>query len=76
MYATDKTINIDDTNYSEITSGLNETWIADWVYLATDSSIIVNDLDKKKVKGLKLPKVVIDKIYYKNAERIYNIRKQ
>ena len=76
MYATDKTINSDETNYSEITSGLHETWIADWVYLATDSSIIVNDLDKKEVKGLKLPKEVLDKIYYKNAERIYNIRKQ
>ena len=75
MYATDKFFKSDDTNYSEITSKLRETWIADWVYLATDSSIIVNDLDKKEVKGLKLPKEVIDKIYCKNAERIYKIRK-
>jgi predicted TIM-barrel fold metal-dependent hydrolase len=76
MYATDRIVNSDDTNYSEITSGLHKTWIADWVYLATDSSIIVNDLGKKKVQGLKLPEDVIDKIYYKNAERFYNISKQ
>lgn len=69
MYGTDMSVNEGDTNYSEITSELRTTWMNQWVYLATDSTIIVKDLDRKQVKGLKLPREVIDKIYYKNAER-------
>lgn len=76
MYATDKTIGRDDTNYSEIINGLRATWLNDWIYLATDSSVIVNELGQKEVKGLKLPREVIDKIYYKNAEHFYHIGKQ
>jgi predicted TIM-barrel fold metal-dependent hydrolase len=75
MYATDKTIGRDDINYSEIIKGLRATWVNDWIYLATDSSVIVNELGQKEVKGLKLSCEVIDKIYFKNAERFYNIRK-
>lgn len=76
MYGTDGGINEQDTNYSGITAGLRQGWINDWIYLATDSTVIVKDLDQKVVKGLKLPTEVIDKIYCKNAERFYNIDKQ
>jgi hypothetical protein len=71
MYATDITINAMDTNFTEITAKLHQLWLDHWIYLATDSTIAVNDLDNKKVKGLKLPSEVIDKIYYKNAARFF-----
>ncbi len=43
-------------------------WLNDWIYLATDSTI-------NNCKGLKLPSSVIDKIYYQNALRAYNLPK-
>jgi predicted TIM-barrel fold metal-dependent hydrolase len=49
-----------DDLFSEIRNG----WFNDWLYLATDS--IVNN-----TKGLHLPKKVIDKIYFENAERYF-----
>lgn len=71
-YATDVTISRQDTNYTMITAGLHQLWLDHWIYLATDSTVTVNDLDQKKIKGLKLPKEAIDKIYYKNAVRWFN----
>lgn len=76
MYGIDVTINERDTDYVGITTRLHQVWVDDWIYLATDSTIIVKDLDQKEVKGLKLPREVIDKIYNKNAERFYNIGKK
>jgi predicted TIM-barrel fold metal-dependent hydrolase len=76
LYATDVTINEDDTNFPAIIAGLRKKWMDHWIYLATDSTIIVSDLDNKEVKGLRLPCEVIDKIYFKNAERFFTIGKQ
>lgn len=76
LYGTDLSVGEGDSNYSKITSGLHSTWLNQWVYLATDSTIIVNDLGKKEVKGLKLPCEVIDKIYFKNAERFFKTGKK
>ena len=41
-----------------------------WRYFNTEESFQVSDL-KKPVKGLGLPKVVVDKLYHLNAERSY-----
>lgn len=72
LYATDVTISHRDTNYIAVTNHLRHLWMDHWTYLATDGSVIVNELDKKEVKGLNLPAEVIDKIYFKNAERFFN----
>jgi len=45
-------------------------WRSDWRYLAT-SDVQYIDAIKAKVKGLALPKAVIDKIYYSNAHRVF-----
>jgi predicted TIM-barrel fold metal-dependent hydrolase len=45
-------------------------WRSDWLYLAT-SEVQNIDAIKAKVKGLALPKAVIDKIYYSNAHRVF-----
>jgi predicted TIM-barrel fold metal-dependent hydrolase len=45
-------------------------WRSDWRYLAT-SDVQYIDAIKANVKGLALPKAVIDKIYYSNAHRVF-----
>jgi hypothetical protein len=47
-------------------------WRSDWVYLAT-SEVQPIDAIKAEVKGLALPKPVIDKIYYANARRVFGL---
>ena len=46
-------------------------WRSDWRYLAT-SDVQYIDAIKARVKGLALPKAVIDKIYYSNAHRVFS----
>jgi predicted TIM-barrel fold metal-dependent hydrolase len=66
IYGTDDEVHdIDNTDTSKILDNLGKGWLSQWIYLATDSVM--------GVKGLKLPKVVIDKIYYKNAIRNFHL---
>jgi predicted TIM-barrel fold metal-dependent hydrolase len=51
---------------------LEETWLNDWEYFTTDQMFTQND-KVKQYQGLNLPKGVLEKIYHKNAERIYSI---
>lgn len=55
---------------SEFESGVDRGWRSDWRYLATPLTQHVDDL-KADVRGLQLPRSVIDKLYYRNAQRIY-----
>ena len=45
-------------------------WISDWNFLTTDKTMASWKVDGE-FKGLKLPKKVIEKIYSKNAERVF-----
>ncbi len=66
LYATDMSINdLNPTDFNRKTESLYNYWMNDWMYLATDTTI-------NEVKGLRLPKSVIDKIYYKNAEFLFH----
>ncbi len=51
----------------------DEFWRSDWLYLATSEAQHV-DAIKADVKGLGLPKPVIDKIYYLNARRVFDLK--
>jgi len=75
MYGTDVTLHSDDTACVAVKEGLLRRWKEQWLFLATDSVIPVKDLGGKEVKGLQLPREVIDKIYCKNAERFFGINK-
>ena len=46
------------------------TWRSDWKYLATNAAQHIDTL-AADVAGLELPKSVIDKIYYANAQRVF-----
>lgn len=71
MYGTDAGVDPGDTNFESKTKSLHRGWLADWIYLATDSLVTVRDLGDAGVKGIKLPAEVIDKIYFKNAEHFF-----
>ncbi|MFN8255853.1 MAG: amidohydrolase family protein [Bacteroidales bacterium] len=64
-YATDSEVYDEPgLNPQTKTENLLRGWKAQWIYLTTDS-IVDNTM------GLKLPKEVIDKIYFKNASRYF-----
>ena len=50
-------------------------WRSDWIYLATAGRQHIGAI-KSDVKGLALPRAVIDKIYYANAQRVFRIPAQ
>lgn len=54
-------------------ASLHKHWSEDWAYLTTDLNMTVDEVDGD-FKGLRLPKEVIDKIYYANAIKWFNIR--
>jgi predicted TIM-barrel fold metal-dependent hydrolase len=64
LYGTDFEVHDEPGLDSEKVKGnLEKGWLDQWIYLATDSTL--------EVKGLKLPKEVIDKICFKNAEKYF-----
>ena len=65
IYGTDSEVHDIEGKDPELTmANLERGWKAHWVYLATDSVT--------GTKGLRLPRPVIDKIYYSNAARYFN----
>lgn len=51
----------------------HETWYDDWKYFTTDEEM-TSDKFGGSFKGLKLPKEVVDKIYYGNAVRWFKLK--
>ena len=74
LYGTDLTLNPGElANYpdaAEFKRSAHDVWTRDWRYLATNESQRV-EIIKADVKGLALPRRVIDKIYYANAKRAF-----
>jgi hypothetical protein len=50
-------------------------WRSDWIYLATAGRQHIGAI-KSDVKGLALPRAVIDKIYFANARRVFRVPEQ
>ena len=69
LYGTDFQ-QLDDSNPEVLRKIMNERWLLDWKYLNTDEIFKVPELEEP-IKGLALPKIVVDKIYRLNAERIF-----
>ena len=71
MYGTDsgyrEEFNDESTILKEV---LHRTWTTDWKFFTTDESVDLWGIEGQ-VKGLKLPREIIDKIYFKNAEALY-----
>lgn len=74
LYATDLTQSADAAP-AEIAQEAARVWRADWKYLATGETQHVEDL-RRDVRGLSLPREVIDKIYYRNAQAAFGLTQQ
>jgi hypothetical protein len=74
LYGTDLTLNpaelAESGGAAEFKRSAHDVWTRDWRYLATDESQRV-EIIKADVRGLALPRGVIDKIYYGNAARAF-----
>ena len=71
LYGTDVTIDPKDTDHTALSRMLTERWKSHWIYLATDSVLHIKNLSGD-VKGLHLPKTVMDKIFNTNADRFFS----
>ncbi len=69
MYGTDLAA-LEKDNADSVRKYAHETWTKDWRYFTTADSLESPHVNKR-YKGLKLPKTVIDKIFFKNAEKWY-----
>ncbi|MCG3154279.1 MAG: hypothetical protein DKINENOH_00873 [bacterium] len=69
LYATDMT-QAPEAKPDEFKKEIHAKWLADWKYLNTDSTMTVPELDQP-FQGVALPKSVVEKIYHRNAERIF-----
>ena len=49
---------------------IRERWLRDWRYFTTSDMIQVPELDRP-VRGLELPKPIVEKLYRKNAQRLF-----
>ena len=63
LYGTDLDL-VADANVKEAMNDWQSVYIRDWKFLATDETLEVNS---KKVRGLKLPKAVLEKLYRINS---------
>lgn len=54
---------------------MSETWMRDWRFFVTEDKM-TSDLVDEEFQGLQLPKTVVDKIYYHNARKWFDVFKQ
>lgn len=71
IYATDTGISADSETAST-KKRVHDTWTADWKYFVTDKMMSSSAVDGQ-FQGLKLPREVIDRIFYSNAVRWFRI---
>lgn len=73
IYGTDTAINSSD-NPEEMKQRIHENWMADWQFYVSDAPITLEGFGE--LRGLKLPRKVVDKIYLKNAVRFLGLDKK
>jgi predicted TIM-barrel fold metal-dependent hydrolase len=59
-----------DVNPEKLKEKVREEWRSDWKFLTTDETISSWKVNGD-FKGLKLPKEVVERIYYQNAEKMF-----
>ncbi|AQR75054.1 amidohydrolase family protein [Sphingomonas sp. LM7] len=72
LYATDLTEN-PDISAADMRTQADAVWKSDWRYLATDEIQPIAAI-KRDVRGLALPKSVIQRLYWANARRFFALR--
>ena len=72
IYGTDLYIS-DFADNSNVKNHAHKLWTKDWKYFVTDETMTAPQVNGS-FQGLKLPKEVVDKIYYHNAVKWFNIK--
>jgi hypothetical protein len=67
LYATDRQVNADQDSV-EMKTLVHEARLRDWQFFTTNDKMTSNGFEGE-FKGLKLPRTVIDKLYFKNASK-------
>ena len=62
-----------DSEPAELKERIHTVWSLDWKYFTTDEIMTSSELDGE-FRGLKLPREVVAKIYYRNAAKVLKIR--
>lgn len=71
LYATDMEIVGSSVTPESAIEKVRQRWLSDWRYFATKDDVRVSQLPDP-VRGLQLPKTVVEKIYRLNAEHFFN----
>jgi len=78
LYGSD--IGLGETNPNRIEARqkeLHETWLQHWKFLATAETVPTNqftlDSAPKEQEGLRLPRTIVDKIFFGNTQRVFRI---
>lgn len=71
IYGTDLYVD-GNTQHDELKKHAHEVWTADWRYFVTDDEMTAPQVEGS-FKGLKLPREVVDKIYYANARKWFRL---
>lgn len=69
IYGTDRG-DYGELKEDEVKPKAHNAWVTDWKFFTTDETMSAWEVDGE-FKGLKLPREVIEKIYYKNAEKLF-----
>ncbi len=67
MYGTDLSQSSEQSD-TDFNRDAHAVWLRDWRYFNTNQSLQVPELSEP-VQGLALPKIVVDKLYSKNARK-------
>jgi predicted TIM-barrel fold metal-dependent hydrolase len=67
LYATDLLVD-SSYNMKEAAESAHKTWMHDWKFFTSDEKMTSDEFDGS-FNGMKLPKKVIDNIYYRNAQQ-------
>lgn len=67
LYATDRAVSPEKDSV-EMKTLVHETRLRDWEFFTTENKMTSNGFDGE-FKGLKLPRAVVDKLYFKNAAK-------
>lgn len=62
-----------NNNPDQARARLHKRWLEEWLYFTTDRMMMSEEVNGE-FRGLKLPKEVVDKIYFQNAVKWYAIK--
>lgn len=63
----------DASNPEQAKARLHKNWMDDWTYFTTDKTMTVDEVNGP-FQGLKLPKEVVEKIYYTNGIKWFGVK--